>query len=156
MAERARRGPYKGRALRSAEEEYARALGWHQILPAELHICRAERIIEMELAEEKAERQSPRQQPLRRPTTPPYCGDTSPATIVLMPRASVRTWRQALQPEGSTETRQARLPRPHPAQATVIREAARYNVVTCGRRFGKTTLGINWACQPRLSALSPS
>jgi len=33
------------------------------------------------------------------------------------------------------------LPPPHPAQATIMREARRFNVVSCGRRFGKTTLG---------------
>ncbi len=31
----------------------------------------------------------------------------------------------------------------HHAQARVVREASRFNVVCCGRRFGKTTLGEN-------------
>jgi phage terminase large subunit-like protein len=34
-----------------------------------------------------------------------------------------------------------KLPRPHEAQRGVIRNAARFNVVNCGRRFGKTILG---------------
>jgi hypothetical protein len=40
-------------------------------------------------------------------------------------------------------TIQLELPRPHPAQARIIREARRYNVVCCGRRRGKTTLGMD-------------
>lgn len=35
------------------------------------------------------------------------------------------------------------LPRPYAAQAQILTEAKRFNVVACGRRFGKTTLGIN-------------
>jgi phage terminase large subunit-like protein len=35
------------------------------------------------------------------------------------------------------------LPRPHPAQARILRGQARFNVLSCGRRFGKTTLGVN-------------
>jgi len=34
------------------------------------------------------------------------------------------------------------LPAPHPAQAQVLAEAKRYNVLVMGRRWGKTTLGI--------------
>jgi hypothetical protein len=37
----------------------ARAVGWHRILPMELHLQRADRIIQAELAEERAERRSP-------------------------------------------------------------------------------------------------
>lgn len=33
------------------------------------------------------------------------------------------------------------LPAPHVGQLRVLREAARFNVLECGRRFGKTTLG---------------
>lgn len=40
-----------------------------------------------------------------------------------------------------------RLPRPHAAQVEVLRTAARFNVLACGRRFGKTTLGIERACR---------
>lgn len=36
-----------------------------------------------------------------------------------------------------------RLQRPHRAQAKILREQARFNVLSCGRRFGKTTLGVN-------------
>jgi phage terminase large subunit-like protein len=52
--------------------------------------------------------------------------------------------------QGSVEVRRVQLPRPHPAQATVIDEAARFNVVVCGRRFGKTTLGIDRLIVPAL------
>lgn len=34
------------------------------------------------------------------------------------------------------------LPRPHPAQQQVLDEARRFNVVACGRRWGKTDMGI--------------
>jgi hypothetical protein len=37
------------------------------------------------------------------------------------------------------------LPTPHPAQQQIIREAKRFNVLACGRRFGKTLLGIELA-----------
>lgn len=37
------------------------------------------------------------------------------------------------------------LPRPHLAQQQIIREAKRFNVLACGRRFGKTLLGIELA-----------
>ena len=40
------------------------------------------------------------------------------------------------------------LPKPHEAQRRIIREAARFNVVNCGRRFGKTILGIDRAVTP--------
>ncbi len=40
------------------------------------------------------------------------------------------------------------LPRPHAGQAQVIREAKRFNVLNCGRRFGKTTLGIDRCVAP--------
>ena len=48
----------------------------------------------------------------------------------------------------NTQTLTLTLPRPHAAQARVIREAGRFNVVDCGRRFGKTTLGIDRAADP--------
>lgn len=35
------------------------------------------------------------------------------------------------------------LPRPHDQQLRIKHEAERFNVVDCGRRFGKTTLGID-------------
>lgn len=42
------------------------------------------------------------------------------------------------------------LPRPHSGQKQVIDAAARWNVVCCGRRFGKTTLGQILASQELL------
>jgi len=42
------------------------------------------------------------------------------------------------------------LPRPHEAQQVILREAKRYNVLACGRRFGKTTLGGNLLSDPIL------
>jgi phage terminase large subunit-like protein len=43
------------------------------------------------------------------------------------------------------------LPAPHPAQARVIQQAKRFNVVCCGRRWGKTLLGIDRLIHPALS-----
>lgn len=42
------------------------------------------------------------------------------------------------------------LPRPHLAQTRVKREARRFNVLNCGRRFGKTTLGVDVLIAPAL------
>lgn len=42
------------------------------------------------------------------------------------------------------------LPKRHAAQAQIVREAARFNVLQCGRRFGKTTLGEDLAIDPVL------
>jgi hypothetical protein len=42
------------------------------------------------------------------------------------------------------------LPRPHPAQQQVIREAARFNILACGRRWGKSTLAVDRCLQPAL------
>jgi hypothetical protein len=44
------------------------------------------------------------------------------------------------------------LPRPHVAQRQVIAEARRFNVVNCGRRWGKSTLGIDRAIGPMMDA----
>lgn len=38
----------------------------------------------------------------------------------------------------------------HGAQAQVVREAQRFNVLQCGRRFGKTTLGVDVMLDPAL------
>jgi terminase large subunit-like protein len=38
-----------------------------------------------------------------------------------------------------------RLRHRHKAQAQIVREAKRFNVLQCGRRFGKTTLGVDLA-----------
>jgi phage terminase large subunit-like protein len=40
------------------------------------------------------------------------------------------------------------LPKPHDGQAQVKREARRFNVLACGRRFGKTTFGIDRCVTP--------
>ena len=42
------------------------------------------------------------------------------------------------------------LPRPHRSQRIILDEARRWNVVACGRRFGKTTLGGNLLADPVL------
>ena len=42
------------------------------------------------------------------------------------------------------------LKRPHSAQLQIKSEAKRWNTVACGRRFGKTTLGIDLAIEPAL------
>lgn len=34
------------------------------------------------------------------------------------------------------------LPKPHPNQAAILRAARRYNVIACGRRFGKSLMGV--------------
>lgn len=47
------------------------------------------------------------------------------------------------------------LPRPHKAQRTILTEARRWNVVACGRRFGKTTLGGNLLADPVLREARP-
>lgn len=41
----------------------------------------------------------------------------------------------------------------HPAQKDIIAEAKRFNVLDCGRRFGKTTLGIDLTYNPLLHNL---
>lgn len=40
------------------------------------------------------------------------------------------------------------LPRPHKQQQAIIAQSSRFNVVSCGRRFGKTTLGIDRLVDP--------
>lgn len=40
-------------------------------------------------------------------------------------------------------TLRVQLPKPHPAQQEVLAAAKRFNVVDCGRRWGKTQLGID-------------
>ena len=45
------------------------------------------------------------------------------------------------------------LPRPHKAQRRVLREAKRFNVLCCGRRWGKTVIGSNRLIQPALNGL---
>lgn len=40
------------------------------------------------------------------------------------------------------------LPRRHEGQATIVSESTRFNVLACGRRFGKTTLGLDLTSDP--------
>ncbi len=42
------------------------------------------------------------------------------------------------------------LPRPHESQRQIIQESRRFNVVACGRRFGKTTLGQDRCADPQV------
>jgi len=44
-----------------------------------------------------------------------------------------------------------RMKRPHHKQRQIIREAARFNVADCGRRFGKSLLGENVTIRPALN-----
>src|SRR5262245_23118333 len=43
------------------------------------------------------------------------------------------------------------LPAPHAAQRKVMQEGKRFNVVCCGRRWGKTVLGMNRMIHPALN-----
>lgn len=43
------------------------------------------------------------------------------------------------------------LPKPHPSQQQILREAGRFNVVCCGRRYGKTTLALDLLVRPALA-----
>lgn len=51
-----------------------------------------------------------------------------------------------------SSTKTVRLVKPHPGQRRVIDEARRFNVAACGRRFGKTTLGVNLAVETALKS----
>jgi hypothetical protein len=42
------------------------------------------------------------------------------------------------------------LPTPHEGQRVVLQNAARFNAVACGRRFGKTTMGVDLLLRPAL------
>jgi terminase large subunit-like protein len=42
------------------------------------------------------------------------------------------------------------LPKPHPAQYEVLRNSKRFNVLCCGRRWGKTTIAIDRLVRPAL------
>ena len=44
-----------------------------------------------------------------------------------------------------------KLPRPHQGQRKILGEANRFNVVACGRRWGKTVLGLNRLIEPALA-----
>jgi hypothetical protein len=43
------------------------------------------------------------------------------------------------------------LPKPHPAQQQVIDRSKRFNVLCCGRRWGKTELGMDRLIHPALA-----
>lgn len=43
------------------------------------------------------------------------------------------------------------LPRPHPAQYRVLLESKRFNVLCCGRRWGKTTIAVDRVVRPALA-----
>lgn len=43
-----------------------------------------------------------------------------------------------------------KLPRPHSGQRSILRDAQRFNVVCCGRRWGKTTLALDLLMKPAL------
>jgi len=47
-------------------------------------------------------------------------------------------------------TVQVHLPKPHDGQKRVDRESERFNVVACGRRWGKTTMGLNKLIEPAI------
>jgi len=47
-----------------------------------------------------------------------------------------------------------KLKRPHPAQAQILNEAKRFNVLKCGRRFGKTILTENLSIKSSLAGHS--
>lgn len=49
--------------------------------------------------------------------------------------------------------RQITLPKPHAAQAQVIDQAKRFNVLACGRRWGKSLLGMDRIIQTALRGL---
>jgi len=49
-----------------------------------------------------------------------------------------------------SRTIELHLPKPHRAQELVIQQAKRFNVVCCGRRWGKTVLGMDRLIHPAL------
>lgn len=51
------------------------------------------------------------------------------------------------------QTQTILLPRRHPAQQQMIREARRFSVACCGRRFGKSTLGEDRLIHPALAGM---
>lgn len=46
---------------------------------------------------------------------------------------------------------QIHLQKPHAGQLSVVKDAARFNVLECGRRFGKSTLGIRLAVKSAIN-----
>ena len=47
-------------------------------------------------------------------------------------------------------TQRIQLYLPHPNQAKILSEKKRFNVVCCGRRWGKSKLSVNLLCQPAI------
>ena len=48
------------------------------------------------------------------------------------------------------------LPQPHPAQQTIKAERNRFNVICCGRRFGKNIMLQDWAVETALHDKQPT
>jgi hypothetical protein len=42
---------------------------------------------------------------------------------------------------------------PHEAQEQILNEAQRFNVLCCGRRFGKSALAVNLLCEPAIDGM---
>ena len=53
--------------------------------------------------------------------------------------------------KGGTSEAIVRLQRQHPGQTQIVDHPARFKVVMCGRRFGKTQLGVRRACDVALA-----
>ena len=49
--------------------------------------------------------------------------------------------------------KEVELNQPHIAQAKILNEAKRFNVLTCGRRFGKSALAVNLLCEVAIDGL---
>lgn len=49
--------------------------------------------------------------------------------------------------------REVKLTQPHEAQEKILKEAKRFNVLSCGRRFGKSNLAVNLLCETALSGM---
>lgn len=54
-------------------------------------------------------------------------------------------------PKSGTAEAVVRLQRQHPGQTQIVDHPARFKVVMCGRRFGKTQLGVRRACDVALA-----
>jgi hypothetical protein len=65
--------------------------------------------------------------------------------ISTWPPAFQERYRQRREAARAKQKTNLHLPTPHPAQQVIINEAKRFNVLACGRRFGKTLIGIELA-----------
>lgn len=63
---------------------------------------------------------------------------------------SITDWWLRLSTATTQRTARVFLKRPHSAQQAIKTNAKRWNIVDCGRRWGKTTLGIDLAVEPAL------